>query len=241
MNQTSQMLLSLKRCLKIRGITYRGVAEELGLSEPSVKRLFSEESFSLQRLERVCRMLDMSLFDLARMARVEEGRATVLSIEQEQAFADDSQLFATFYLLVNEWTLSAIKKRFRLDKPQLTALLLRLDELQLIDLEPKNKVRLRTSRSIQWRPDGPVRRTYGEEVKTSFMDSEFTGPEDALRLPTAELSEASVQLMHRKIDKLVREFNELAEADLSLPLDQRKGVGLLIGFRPWSFFEWIIG
>lgn len=241
MNQTSKLLTALKKCLKTRGVTYREVAEELDLSEASVKRLFSEESFSVQRLERVCRMLGMTLLDLARMARMEENEhVTILSIEQEQALADDPRLFATFYLLANEWKLSAIQKRFEIDKVETTKLLLRLDSLGLIDLAPKNKVKVLTARTIQWRLDGPVRKTHQAEATESFLNSDFLGDDSLLGMHTGELSEASLRILQQKVRKLEREFLELVEADLPLPLGVRKGVGMFIGLRPWNFFEWIV-
>ena len=49
MSQTSSLIETLKKYLKARGITYRMLAEEMGLSEASVKRLFSKHGFSLQR------------------------------------------------------------------------------------------------------------------------------------------------------------------------------------------------
>ena len=51
---------ALKRMLKGRGITYANVAAGLGLSEASVKRMFSRRDFTLQRLEDVCRVAGQS-------------------------------------------------------------------------------------------------------------------------------------------------------------------------------------
>ena len=53
MSQTDQILTALKKCLRAKGLTYRDVAAALELSEASVKRLFSEQSFSLKRLEEI--------------------------------------------------------------------------------------------------------------------------------------------------------------------------------------------
>ncbi|MEM7397131.1 MAG: helix-turn-helix transcriptional regulator, partial [Verrucomicrobiota bacterium] len=216
------------------GLTYRDVADALELSEASVKRLFSEESFSLRRIEAICRLLDMSLYDLAKMTRAGEGEArNVLSLDQEKALAADGRLLTVFYLLCNGWPLEKIRKIYKIKKLAMTRLLLKLDRLRLIDLEPGEKVRLRTAREIQWRRDGPVRKRYEEQVKQEFFDSDFSGSTELFTLETAELSEASIQIMRRKIDKLVREFHDLAEVDLSM--GEREGVGLMIGFRPWVF------
>ena len=66
-------------------------------------------------------------------------------------------------------------------------ILTRLDRLKLIDLYPKNRVRLLVSRRIVWRPDGPIRRQYEKQVKAQFVDYRFRGNDEWLSLETSEL------------------------------------------------------
>ena len=47
----SPLISTLKRVLKTRGVTYADLAERIALSEASVKRLFSQGTFTLERLE----------------------------------------------------------------------------------------------------------------------------------------------------------------------------------------------
>jgi predicted XRE-type DNA-binding protein len=54
MAELQQLLVTLKRQIKARGLTYRDVAAALKLSEPSVKRLFSTGNLSLERLVDIC-------------------------------------------------------------------------------------------------------------------------------------------------------------------------------------------
>ena len=53
MDQTAKLLDTLKAYLKSRDITYRNLAQRLKLSESSIKRVFSEKTLSLKRLERI--------------------------------------------------------------------------------------------------------------------------------------------------------------------------------------------
>src|SRR5688572_25202412 len=46
----------LKRELRTKGVTYAQVARKLGLSEASVKRMFSRRDFTLKRLDQVCQL-----------------------------------------------------------------------------------------------------------------------------------------------------------------------------------------
>ena len=52
MSQTRPLIDTLKQELRKQRITYKDVSVALGLSETSVKRLFSEEAFSIKRLEK---------------------------------------------------------------------------------------------------------------------------------------------------------------------------------------------
>ena len=84
MGQTRELIATLKAALKSQGKTYADVARELGLAEASVKRIFSQQSFSLDRLDRVCHMLGMEISDLVQMMNERRQQLQQLSWEQEQ-------------------------------------------------------------------------------------------------------------------------------------------------------------
>ena len=54
MAQKFALVGALKQALKENGFTYDDVAQELGLSLGSVKRLFSKHDLSLDRLAQIC-------------------------------------------------------------------------------------------------------------------------------------------------------------------------------------------
>lgn len=235
-NQTNQLIAALKHCLKAKGISYRQLAEQLQLSEASVKRIFARRSFTLNRLEHICRVLDISLYELAKMSSLaKDSLPRQLSPAQEQALADDPIVLTYLYLLLNGWQPDKINSRYQLDNLKSTRLLAALDRLKLIELQPYNKVRLLVARDLQWRPNGPVRRRYEQQVKMMFIDDSFTAPGHLLRLETAELSSASVSILQRRLTQLSEHFAELAELDLATESTDKKGVGLLVALRPWVF------
>jgi len=238
MSQTRDILESLKKCLRTRGRTYRDVADALHISEASVKRIFSEQTFSLQRLEEVCRYLDMSFYDLARMTRLgSEDYISRLSLAQERGLAKDSLVLTYFYLLLTGRTPAEIAGEFGLDDQQQATMLARLSKLKLVELLPHNNGRLLTSRRIDWRTDGPIRKLYQSEVQQAFMASKFDGRNETFRFDTGELSAASVNLMIKKFEKLSQDFDEFAELDVSTPLSKKTAYGLMLGFRPWTFWQ----
>lgn len=132
MDETRQVVDALKRCLKMRGLTYRSLAERINLSEASVKRIFSERSFTLRRVEQVCSALEISVGELLR-----RSRPTTLSLEQEEALARDPALLSFFYLLLHGWTEPDIQRGYEFEEVQIRKARARLIELELIESLPR--------------------------------------------------------------------------------------------------------
>jgi len=235
MAQTSLFIDALKRCLKQRGLTYADVAKALELSEASVKRLFAEEALSLERLDRICALAGIELVDLARMVEERAAQARELSEEQEEYLVAHPKLFLVFYLLLNDYSLAEIMRDYQVDELEGVRLLARLDRLGLIHLQPGNKVKLRVSRQLQWRPDGPIRRLFEQRVKSEFLHGGFDRPGESLKFVSGLLSKASLAVLQRRLELLAQEFTELVRADAVLPLDERHGSSLLLAQRRWEF------
>ncbi|MBM0108329.1 helix-turn-helix transcriptional regulator [Steroidobacter sp. S1-65] len=236
MSECAQIIAVLKRSLKARGTTYRDLAKAVGLSEASVKRIFAEETFSLTRLEQICTALGLSIVEVAKMAAQQTTPGgQELSVEQEQVLAEDSRLLACFHLLINGHKPAAIAEELDLSERDLRRLLVKLDAARLIELQPKMKVRLRTSNVIVWRSDGPVRRLYEQRVKREFLQSDFAGRNEFIGFSSAELSEASAKILTRKLEGLARDFAELAALDAGVRDKGKRSIGLLLALRPWVF------
>jgi transcriptional regulator with XRE-family HTH domain len=234
MDETDQLVDALKRCVKARGLTYRALAARINLSEASVKRLFAERTFTVRRLEQVCKAMDMSVTELLRMIDRSASVATTLGLEQESALARDPALFSYFYLLVNGWTDAQIRREYEFDETQIERLRAELAALELIELLPRRRQRLRVGRRLVWRPDGPVRRAYERQVQTEFLRTPFAGRSEFLGWQPAELTESSIGVFKRKLEHLYDEFLQMAEFD-ALSAQPRHSTALLVAFRPWVF------
>jgi len=238
--QTAGLVEVLKKLLKARGATYRDLAAALGLSEPSVKRLFSERTFTLQRLEQVCAFLEVDFFEVAKLSRGAAVTVDQMSVAQEEALAADPRLLGVFYLAFNDWQIGDILERYQVSRPEALKLLLRLDRLGLVEVQPGDVIKLRVPKSVRLRPDGPIRRAHGNSVVSSFLQADFAESGGRFRFEFRELSKASFELLQRRLDRVASEFNELAELDSYLPSDQRTTIGMALGIRPWAM-SWVTG
>lgn len=237
---TNALIRALKATLKSRSLTYEELAKRLRLSHASVKRLFAEESFTLKRIEDICKVLEIDFFDLARIARGASSDIDEMSTVQEEALANDARLMGMFYLVFNEWTVDAILETYDINKADCTTLLLQLDKLRLIDLGANNALRLKVPKTLRLQRDGPIRRSHGNTVMRDFLDVEFAEMGGYFRFEFRDLSRASVAHLERKLERIAQELHELAELDGYLPPDQRQTIGLALGMRPWTM-SWVTG
>lgn len=236
MNHSASIIETLKQYLKAKGITYKQLAEEIELSEASIKRLFSKQTFSLSRLEDVCRILDIDFYDLVLMDK-ERSRKTLkkLTVEQEQILINDEKLLILLYFLINGWTVALIIKEYDYSEAEAIQMLGKLEKIGILELYPNNHVRMLISKNEFWQTNGPLWQAYRNIFTNDFMNSSFGLPNERLVFSPGQFSEASLKIIRKKIDNLVKEYNRLAEMDAALPLKGRHSSGLFIGFRSWVF------
>jgi transcriptional regulator with XRE-family HTH domain len=235
MSATAIIVRGVKARLRANGMSYRELAEEVGVSEPTIKRDLSRGRFSLARLDKICEVLGVELTDLLQPA---EGAAlTELSEEQERALVTNPKLLLVTYLVVNDWKFSEIVATFRLDENELVNVLLKMDRLRIVDFRPPARMRKLTARNFSWRKDGPVHAYFIRSVIPEFFNARFDGPGDEFRFMAGTLTSASVLRLQSSIQRVAAEFEQLAHQDVRLPLERRDGCTVILATRSWEFSE----
>ena len=141
MAQATRLVHEIKSQLKVRGITYRELAQELELSESAVKQMFSSGNMTLARLDKICEILSMDLGDLVQASDSAARQLQRLTAVQEAELISDPKLLLTAYCLVNHWTFADILERYQLTEVEGIRYLARLDRMKLIELLPGNRVK----------------------------------------------------------------------------------------------------
>ena len=114
MNEIDQLVNTLKRRLKIQGMTYRDLAVALGVSEPSVKRMFALRRFSVDRVVAISHLLGFTLAELSNEAAVSESRLHTLTEEQEGKLVSDTKLLLVAVCVLNQWEIRDIVETYAL-------------------------------------------------------------------------------------------------------------------------------
>jgi transcriptional regulator with XRE-family HTH domain len=239
MSQTATLVDTIKRQLKARGFTYAAVAKALDLSEASVKRLFSESNFTLQRLESLCELMSMDFVELVQEMEAGQKQMTKLTREQEEEIANDLELLLVTVCVISGYTFQEIIAQDQIQETSCIRKLAKLDKLKIIELLPNNRIKLLVSRNFSWHPDGPIQRFFLDKVAKDFFHSRFNRDTERLLVVNGLLSPAKNALLQEKMQRLAQEFNDYAKEDSGLPMEKKFGTTLVVAVRQWrySLFE----
>jgi hypothetical protein len=235
MAQSELLLEALKRELRRQRITYQQVAKKLELSEASVKRMFSSGDMSLSRLESICELASWDLIDLSKAAQSSVQKIDCLTSEQEAEIASDLILLLVAVNVINGFTYDDLLSQYRLDEHTLIRKLAALDRLQLIDLLPGNRIKLRISQNFRWHPRGPIQSYFLDHVVQQFFDTRFDGKQEKLIVINGLLGEESHKEFHERMDKLAAEFSQSMKESADKTLEEKQGNTLVIALRRWRY------
>jgi len=234
MSQTRPLIDTLKLELRKQRITYKQVSEALDLSETSVKRLFSEEAFSIKRLDKVCELLHLDISDLVHLMEKNIDLTVQLTRDQEAELVSDVKLLLVTLLLMNKLQFAEILGIYDISETEGIQLLARLDRMKIIELQPGNRVKLMISQNFKWIPDGPIQQYFENRVQLEFLDSSFTKPGEFRIFVSGMISRTANAEIIKKIEHLAQEMNDMNIESETLPLEQRFGTSLMMAIRPWE-------
>ncbi len=237
MAQTRDIITTLKKALRSQHMTYADVAKGLKMSEANIKRLFASERITLDRIEAICRLMDMDLSDLFQMYEDSRKRIEQLTESQEKELIADTKLLLVAVCVRNHHSFDDILRHYHIDEPELIQKLAKLDRLKIIDLLPNNKIKLRISEHFSWIPNGPIERFYEKAIQNEFLKKGFNTENSPRVFLSGLLSESSQTVIRKKLQALCNEFTQLHRQDSELPLEKRHNIGILIAMREWEFSE----
>jgi transcriptional regulator with XRE-family HTH domain len=227
-----QILTALKNALRGKRLTYRNVAQALGVHEATIKRnLNGGGSLSLEFLERVCDVADLRISELMDIAKESyESRQKYISTRQESGLSSNLRTTFFFLLLQRKWTPDEIREEFKLTEAQLIHHLLRLDRLGLIKLLPNNRVRMLIAKYPKWQIGGPIRQSFNRWLGQQFAQMDY--PRGMFEVETVKIAPSSLAL----VQSLMKDFSEaivrIGERDRQLHGSQLDWYSFLVAARP---------
>ena len=235
MSSPELILQVLRAELRAASITYKALAERIGMSESSVKRMFGQKDMALSRLAQICKACGIALEEVLRQAADVKPHSDTLTLTQEKSLMANPRLLLVAICCLGHWTLEQVVETYSLSEPECIGFLAELDRLGVIELKPLNRYSLRVSNAFHWLADGPVQQYVREHVVGDYFSGHFDGPGETLMCLPARLSLSSAQELVQKIQQLAGELARLHQNDRRLESGARDGFTLLLGFRSWEF------
>ncbi len=232
---------SLKLHFKAHGLTYADVARGLGISETTVKRIFSTRECSMARFATMCDLVQVDVAELARMAPRESRLLSELSWQQEADLVADEKLFLTAVCALNQMRLDDIVETFCIERSECIALLLRLERLGILELHPGDRIRIGIARTFAWIPNGPIMR-HVASLAADYFAYPFAAPGESMRIINVRVSPAASVALVARLEQIAREYSDQHAADAVLPLESRPVISLCLAARHWEpalFRRWL--
>jgi transcriptional regulator with XRE-family HTH domain len=235
MNEASILIETLKQILKSQGISYKLLAKDLNLSEASVKRIFSENSFSLARFCQVCEIIDISFKELSDLADLSnENKSYTYTNEQELYLSQEPRSLAFFDLLLKYESVQLIHEKYKITKKELNIYLTNLEKQGLIERHINDRIKFCNSKNIKWREDGPLKRKFKAIALNDFAKDNFDSQNGIVKLSSLQLSKKSQMFILKKIEELNTEIVQISAMEDILKL-KRESFGILLGCKKWKF------
>ncbi|MGD9832669.1 MAG: helix-turn-helix domain-containing protein [Piscinibacter sp.] len=235
MSTTQDLVTALKAELKAAGITYADLAQELGMAESSIKRIFAKADMPLSRIDEVLRVLKMDFADLARKVADAQPLRRELTHEQEAALIADRKLLLVAICALSQWTFEQIVATYTLTEAECVKCLVQLDKLGFIELRPLNRYRLKVAKGFRWRPNGPAMQYFREHVVDDYFSGGFDGEGEMLMLVHGQIGRSLAATFMERLQRVGQDFAQQHLADQKLAPDQKRPYTLVVGMRSWLF------
>jgi DNA-binding Xre family transcriptional regulator len=235
MSDTSALVDALKQELKAAQVTYAELARRIGMSESSVKRMFSQREMTLSRVDDICRAIRIDFADLARAVADRQVLVQELTLEQERAIVRDRVLLLVGICCLSQWTFEQIVATYRLSEPECIHALTRLDRLGVLELRPLNRYRMKLAKTFRWRPDGPIMQFFRQHVLPDYFTGRFARHDETLLLVHGSIGHDAALALRERITRLAHDFAQQQLADQRLPASEREGYTMILAMREWEF------
>ncbi len=215
----TRYLEALKELLKDRGFTYADLAKALGCSLPTVKRALNKPSLPLSRLLEFCEVTQIAFEDLHRRAERHRPQHYVFTDEQDHLFAERDELLDYLLELVTEGTTPTdIAERHGLDQRSTALYLEHLSSVGLVELQDRNRVKLRVEPPLGFGPRSRVLRKqqkkFMKAIAANVLDADPAKTGCVAVFKPLDLTEEDYGQMVGELEGVVNRFAAIAEREI---------------------------
>ncbi|MFK7965443.1 MAG: helix-turn-helix domain-containing protein [Burkholderiaceae bacterium] len=237
MATSKELIKAIRQELRAADLTYADLAERLGNSESTVKRMFSRADMPLSRVDEILNLLGIDFNDLLRRMAQIQVAPLELRETQERALVSDRKLLLVAICCQSEWSFEQIKQSYLLSEAEIIKHFVKLDRLGVIELRAHNRYTLKLARGFRWRPHGPVMNFFRERAMTDYFSGGFDGNGETLVFTHGSISATAAPAFVERLQRIAHDFSRQHLADQALPDQYKVPCSLVLGMREWLFAE----
>jgi transcriptional regulator with XRE-family HTH domain len=217
----------LKSVLKERGLTYKQLADRIGVTEGAVKKTLTADDISLGRLSAIAEAAGVTVRELFRRLDHADEVRFQLTEAQELYFSQHPKTLR-FFLLLLEASASVVMKEQKLAAEKCLRYLDELEKLGLVagaglERRPKTQAKI-----LKWNPNGPYAKTQNRKITQQLVDHLYAQDVSALLIrnrASGYMLPATQEEFVARMQALSKEFMSRARKENSaLPREQLKSV-----------------
>lgn len=204
----SKLLDAVKHVLKEKKVTYRELARRSSIPESTLKKLFTGRDCSVRNLLSICTALEISLNDLAQLAKTTSNLEYEFTPEQVDWFNVHPEYYAfLIQIYIYKKSLEQVQREYDLSAISVSRYLSKLEKLGFLERLPEGRVKFLFSGSFHLRPHWPFAKrlletqaqklkdfVFDETNKDMYAETGFAG----MRKETRDAFVKDIQALHLK-------------------------------------------
>ncbi|MGF1740302.1 helix-turn-helix transcriptional regulator [Vibrio profundum] len=198
----------IKKRLKGVGLSYKDVAEQMSISEVSVKRLLNmSQPLSTKRLVQLAELAQVSLSQIVVEAEKLASQIPTFTANQDKAFCDEPELYTVFSEICGDVRPQFLMKKFQLDEASLYLYLRKLESIGLIEIVRGCEFKLLVSKHICFSDSNQFPMYFKNQIIDSLKEQVQNITSDDAYFITAKfrLTEEEFKQYNTKLEELMLE------------------------------------
>jgi DNA-binding Xre family transcriptional regulator len=167
----NHILDTLKKTLTDKGIRYQTLAEAMGVSIATVKRMMNKPSLPFDTLLEICHLVGLSFEELLDRTQDAQSRRAVFTQEQDEAFHKEPGLYAFLAnIFWRDKTLIDLKREYGLTDASCYLYLRKLEKLGILQLGIDNSYHFLISERISFEQHSRFARQQARQAMSVLGD-----------------------------------------------------------------------
>lgn len=220
--ESKQITQTVKQLLKVQGKRYPELAEYLGISLASVKRILNGSDIQVSKLSQISNFLGLDFFELIEKSKSENQKVFKFTVEQELFLSQEINHFLILRMLLMHDTKQKIMKNLNISEQKINKVLFALEKVDLIELHPNDIIKNKIHFPVKWIENGMLEKTYNEliinkisnTIKSVGINRKYNSTQSHINVKELLLTQNESLELKSKFSDLIKSYDMVTKIRL---------------------------